>query len=765
MASTTFTPYWRQFGSLRNPYSFVFFVVAQVAGRRRPIAVVSSRGPAEPEDDDGLGSLQGFPLIAACKRVITIFSEKANRAAIKAELSLAAAYYMRDREEYRPELVELRENDAKDRHHTRVEIEPWDHVSVREFPFITACLLQGVAFDPQESFCVQVTPQPLGTVYRDTSIEYGMVVIDITELNAVRYGIVGFAAMPMMWVPSTEALSRQTGHPSSLVPPSNAGGELRILDQVRSRIVMSAAEYLIKVPGPNAPPEGEQITKILAQIPLVRSEALEVIWPAGSELDIALPMVDLSIGTKNSLHEQAIRSLIQSTINVDNFDISILNDVRKVPNFKEMLQRNLLQHSKRLVNTQSAGLLLRLAFDDGEHLSLERLNDISVEAISRAMNIPELGTITSISLCTSTIRNLSTGLIEGLTRSVTLREIYFLQSPFRKSDTPDVELLEALTARPQFFSRVKVMFAGSYSAALRKVFWLPSISDKTSTPTDTVQAAPLSMFPIQQILINFRSDYRRDSQSAEYATSSVYLGDGLLTPERFAAGFLTYLPNSTFPVKMWEFNSSARLFSFSSAPASLSESTLTSAEISPIPAESFALRDDNFPDDISPKIRDLSPDGWTVLLTSGKRWDPKASTEELRKYGDHTRYAIIRPRKQTIKVDSPPSSRLSPDDLEVVGLKEFLTITAPHVDPELVDRRLQEVAEHLVRLAQRYTQPGLHESAKPVDVLIHEEAADMLLACLKDARGLDESLRNAMEENPGGQRWYPELLQGNSDIQ
>ncbi|KAL2073377.1 hypothetical protein VTL71DRAFT_10701 [Oculimacula yallundae] len=287
--------------------------------------MVYSRGPAEPEDDDRAGSLQGFPLVAACKRVISIFSEEANRTAIKAELSLSAAYYMR-----------------------------------------------GIAFDPQESLYVQATPQPLGTVYRDTSIEYRIIVIDITELNAVRYGV---ATHPLLF--------------------------------------------------PHLMPGG--------------------------------------------------------------------------------------------------------------------------------------------------------------------------------------------TSRPR-------------------------------------------------------------------------------------------------PVKQWEYNSSARLFSFSSAPASLSETTLTSTEISPIPAESFALRDNNFQDEISPKIRDLSLDGWTVLLISGKRWDSKASTEELRK-------------------------------------------------------RLDKVDEHLVRLAQGFTQPGLYESAKPVDVLTHEEAADMLLAYLKDARGLEESLRKAMEENPGGQRWYPELLHGNSDIQ
>ncbi|PVH68154.1 hypothetical protein DL98DRAFT_599774 [Cadophora sp. DSE1049] len=613
MASTAFTPYWRHIGRPREPYSFVFFIVAQVAGRRRPIAVVFSRGFLYPAEHEGSGSLQGFPLITACQKIITIFSETTNHTAIKAEVSLAADYYLRDggRNEYRPEQVELLENDANDRD-PRLEIEPWDHVSVREFPFTTACLLQGVAFYPQESYCYQATPQPLGTIYRDTSIEYGIVVIDVTELSALRYGIVGFAAVLMKWASSVEAIYRQSGTPGAFYPISESGGEFRVPDGVRPRVVMSAAEYLTRVLGPNTIPKGERVTKLLAQIPLVHPDTFEIIWPAGSEYDIALPMVDLSNRTSKSLHKQAIRSLFQSTIDVDNFDISIFDDVRKILNFKDMLQHNLLQYSNRLGNTSSAGLLLRLAFEDGEHLSLKRLEDISVEAISSAFNYLEIGTISSVSLCISSIRNLSAELIEGLLQSEALREIYFMQSLFRKSDTLDVELLKALLARPDFFSRVKVMFAGSYSAALRKTFWLSNISDKLSTSTDTVQALPLSIFPVQQILISYRVGL------SKYKTGSVYLGDGVLKPERFAAGFLTYL-HAFYPPTREDLNSSARLFSFSSAPASLSASTLTSAEISPILAESFALGDDKLPDEISPKIRDLSPDGWTVLVTHRKR--------------------------------------------------------------------------------------------------------------------------------------------------
>jgi hypothetical protein len=65
--------------------------VAQIAGRHRPVAVVSSLG-----DNLFDERLQGYFLTAASQRTITIFTDRANRPAIRAELALAAAYYMRD---------------------------------------------------------------------------------------------------------------------------------------------------------------------------------------------------------------------------------------------------------------------------------------------------------------------------------------------------------------------------------------------------------------------------------------------------------------------------------------------------------------------------------------------------------------------------------------------------------------------------------------------------------------------------------------------
>lgn len=312
MATRPFTPYWRHIDEASDPYSFIFFVVAQIAGRRRPIAVVSSRASADLD-----GSLQGSPLITACQRIITIFTDRTNHQAIRAELVLAEGYYMRERghNEYRSEPVELPEN-LQNWRQPRLEMAPWDQASAIEFPFLSACLLQGVAFDPYGGYCYQGNPEPLGTVYHDDSVEWGMVVIDITELDQVRYGIVSFACAPMKWASSREEIRRQIG--PAIHTANERGGEFRVIDQIRPRVVMSAAEYMIKLLPDyvNIIPEHDNMVNLLAPIPLVLSDALEIIWPAGLDAqsdDMALPIGDLSIASGKSLQEQSIRSLLVSS--------------------------------------------------------------------------------------------------------------------------------------------------------------------------------------------------------------------------------------------------------------------------------------------------------------------------------------------------------------------------------------------------------------------------------------------------------------------
>lgn len=677
--ATPFIPYWKPVGPTEGPNSWVFFAVAKITGLHRPVAVVSSVGDIQPEE-----SIQGYSLIACCRHIVTIFTDPANHLAICAELALAAKYYSRDGHcEHFPEPAELPEFNRIQTPNKERRM-PWNRARVHEFPFTATCLLQGVGFDAQLGRTQPVRPEPLATVYRDTSIEWGMVVVDITELDAVRYGIVGFAVSKASFVPSLEA-ERRPAAPGAMGPGVFERGKLRVMDELRPRRAMPAAEYMTKF-NYETPAYGNA-GEVLAQIPLVDAAAMSVVWPLHPEDDSYPPL---------STTTTTITSII-------------------------------LEESHIVTSNK-------------EHLSLEQLETLSAESISVVLEGPEASEIISISLCVDSIQSAPAQLIDVLSRADNLREIYLLQSPTRESDALSVQLFEELAARPQILSRANVMLAGAYSALCQK-FWLPTVLKEP----DAVQLAPLELFPVQQILVRHQlSSFRHVKFDYEY----VYLGDGLLKPERFAAGFLLYL-STLMPEADDMFNSKAQLFSFSSAPSSLDADPLSSAEISPILAENLALPTWLPHSNVKYwlRMRDLVPGGWTVIV----------SQEMYRSSGSYyMRYAFIRPRQQGIVVDHPPLKLPSPEELEVVGLKEFLRATAPEVDPVLIDRRLHDVAKKLAS-GSPYWEP-LPPDVNPLAVLSQPEAADILLEFLNDARKLKARLRDAMRESPEDRNWYPELL-------
>ncbi|KAG4430511.1 hypothetical protein IFR05_013997 [Cadophora sp. M221] len=766
MSSTPFTPYWRHIEETTEPYSWIFFVVAKIAGHHRPVAIVSSPGMSSDEE-----TMRKSPLIAASHRVITIFSNATARIPVEAELALAKDYY--GSQTCKPEPIDLPETT------TRNPILPkrnWDHTVLREFPFISACLLQGVALDAVGGNAWDVYLKPLSTVYRDTLIGWGMAVIDITDLDRISYGIVGFSSAPMKFASSAEDRLRQiregTGPMGFWL---EGGGEFRVVDEVRPRIVKSSAEYLQTIEyEAHARPSHKIIGDLLTHVPLVDSDALEFIWPPAAEYDILPSLSELSMGSKPSLHEQEIRGLIifhpvltyyfaqqQSTMDVEKFDMSMFGDIRNIPHFQEMLQRNLLQNSAPLGNNRSASQLIRLAFADQDHLRLELLNNISVQALSAALEFSRLPGVISMSLCIESITEPSIELIDALESAVDLQEVHFLKKPDRGNDLLSGQLFEALATRPQLFSRIKFMFAGAYSTALRKRFWLPTIPERLpNDPTNAVQVAPLEIFPIQQIIVRHHIGNHYDMPKFDY--KYVHVADGLLKPERFAAGFMIFLHSLDPTFQNYSYNPLAHLFAFSTAPSSLSDDPLTTAEISPILAENFTIDYDGWP-----RMRDLVPGGWTVIVSLDQHF--KTTTRDLH----YIRYAFVRSRREVIEVESAVLAPRRLDELEVVGLKEFLACTAPGIDLSLIDRRLSEVADNI---ASGWNHGNLPLEVEPLSVLSQATAVGMLLDFLEDAKKQNNHLRAMMKEDPEGKstlttaspfrinhinlglKWYPELL-------
>ena len=265
----------------------------------------------------------------------------------------------------------------------------------------------------------------------------------------------------------------------------------------------------------------------------------------------------------------------------------------------------------------------------------------------------------------------------------------------------------------------------------------------------------LDVFPVQQVLARCPA-YSPAPHGGDirFVHSCVYLGDTLLRPERLASGLLIYFRSLIISdTASGDGDGKQGLFSFSSCPASLADEALDAAEISPIPAENYALpmRTDS-PHKIWEswaRMRDLAPGGWTVLVwveTHRNREVERRGADAARPRDAHCiRYAFVRSRRGRIAVDDdgPPALLATPPELEAVGLREFLAATAPEVDPAVVDRRLRGFVDEMdTWWGEAPPPPGVER----LSVLTREEAAGMLLGCMEEARRVNGWLRRSMME-------------------
>lgn len=113
----------------------------------------------------------------------------------------------------------------------------------------------GVGFEPRHGLCFDhVRLEPLGTVYRDDSLDYGMAILDISNLDEIRYGIVGFLI--------------RDPHPSPLAGEWHPS--VQTVEENRPRIPLSSVQYMSKF--------GYQVYEAvlnLEEMPLVDSSAMD----------------------------------------------------------------------------------------------------------------------------------------------------------------------------------------------------------------------------------------------------------------------------------------------------------------------------------------------------------------------------------------------------------------------------------------------------------------------------------------------------------
>ncbi|KAI0977644.1 hypothetical protein F4678DRAFT_468736 [Xylaria arbuscula] len=659
-------PCWIQDPMIRapqGPESWVIYIVAKIADNYRPLAVATLlQGDIDP--------IQFREINAVCRHIVPIFSDPANKLAIASEMNLAAEFY-HDPQNLRLPVQELPLMDHQEilRNMGGPSV---DYSRIPEFPFISTSLLLGDN---------SLVPMPLGTVFRDENAYFGMVVFDISNLEDLKYGIVAFQSQIMIFLETMAAWRQWTDWGRG----PDGRRELKV-ESERPRHAISAKTYLMKFGTEYGGPTADNTA--FEPLSVVEPAAFQLIWPSGQKspedtvhqnrVPSVQPLLDITVTT-----------LVESISATDVLDSSLFDEPRRLPAFKKALRRVLQERSATLRQSRSTAYLIALAFDGETHLDLARFRGLSAKTISDALETKELKHIKTLSICVDFLSSMPVDIASMLSSHLSLAEIYLLQSATRKDDEASIqtllELFKYIDPAPHI---PKIFVSGVFSAALRRQAWLP----KECT-------APASIAPIQCIFRRKLSNPRLLPKK-HWFWKSYYIGDGLLNPHQFAAGFLNWLRSP-----------GSKLHSFTTGPPTLKDSDTAGVELTPIPADTLRA------------TAHLLPGSSHVLVSHETHWDREANERNRRTGGweptefTYVRFAFIQIsndfRVQSATPDTP--LRLKKEDVSVRGLKEFLDTTASTkgeldigTDSGSIERRLRELGESI--------ECGDRQARKPADL-------------------------------------------------
>ncbi|PVH94463.1 hypothetical protein DM02DRAFT_633684 [Periconia macrospinosa] len=280
-----------------SPRSFLFYVVANVGpgGSSRPLAVAYRQG----NDFD----FRYFPRVEYLANdilsVLTILSSPTNRGALEAECVQAKNWYLEHQRQENADPEEGQRPPAlpdtpqplwtgypQRMENWKVVMQPElpprsDNTSPIEFPVTSNYLVEGLLRGNKTTRKGDVQLQPLTLPFYGNCLEYGMMVIDISHLSRITYGIVAFPVRYMAFVEYWH--DRGGWDPCDDEPPEQEPDIVHVDD--RPRVPLSILGYLRRhFPTFRTFTENAKVLELEERFPhLVDTRALDYIWPIDKE--------------------------------------------------------------------------------------------------------------------------------------------------------------------------------------------------------------------------------------------------------------------------------------------------------------------------------------------------------------------------------------------------------------------------------------------------------------------------------------------------
>ncbi|KAL2261940.1 hypothetical protein VTK26DRAFT_2948 [Humicola hyalothermophila] len=709
------------------------FVIARVGKQYRCLAIVHHQ------------YLAGWDVLAACIRLISIFSDKSNRLPLEIELRLANDHYKDRGPPEKPTSLNFL---------TGLMADP-----VR-FPFINTCLVLGTSSDPDNRHFGYVHPEPPDLAFDQTDNNTGITILDITDLDNIKYCFLAWHPIGYRYLPDSEGEGEDGQVPASkddVPPPLNEPWSGRVY----VRHWVPKGEHWNSVF--NDPHHRSLITR-LDEVPLIQAPTLANLWPWGpwivDESTQLAPALAPRIGP-SSLHHMALKKLVQEVLASPKPDLTLFEEARRMPTFRKSLMEHLYAAGKEVASSPGAPELLREAFAGESLLDWTRFPGLTPATMMAAFNSgPELRDARALALTPDWDTTTASELAQATCTLPSLLDLFVMELPGRDKEGPTGEFYKALAAHPRC-PRRSMLLTGAASCALNQRIWLPTAEN----------IAPPPPFPAVQLVIH-RQDplperYRPMPRPPEFFY--YYFGDGFLTPVRLVDGLLTFFASALGGGQEQNLNRSAA-HCFSYANTGLTDDSAPT--IGPLLAETYKLAKNAFHYSSRrgcfPKMRDLLPGAWTVVahfrvVRNARQVFPVTKIE----------YAFIRPKNGIIKADPYDRTPFGPDDLEAVDINGFLQAVAPDADLQQVERKLKRVDE-VVEWHRLLSEGDGSETEDPAAVgplfeskrsMDNQAACDLLKRAIDNLPKVHELYRTAMcflmEDD---QPLYPELwLEPRSD--
>ncbi|KAF9888284.1 hypothetical protein FE257_008854 [Aspergillus nanangensis] len=493
----------------RTPRSFLFAVVADVGpgGASRPLAVAYRQHHEKYNSKASWGRVHH--MVTDTLALIDILSDPANRAPLEAERALAEDWYRRSPHEpplrERPSVPDTAQPPFVpwNRRWEPVQQQPplpWRDDGLSQFPFTATCVLLALLRDDRAADATRPSDiqfQPLSTVFRADRTEYGLVVLDISDLDSgVKYGVVAFSMDYMAEVPSREKYF-------SWDPVEDPQPEKEpdiVLVSARPRALLSIAQWVANYNAWSGLEDHPSILR-LEERPLADAAALDYIWPpeletpAQGSLKGVLSRV-LKYFKPSKKDRSTPRSMVGYTIvdeppkdrSMDNakydgsttrassvtwldeppqtvlvdIDCSIddllaltqeptsplrekqaLTHLEILDQCPEKLRQRLEEVPDRLGPSMISSHVLRVAYSGHSHLNWVAFGSLPPRVIAAAVASDELRGASALSLCVNAHQLAEDGeegesgladLAVALAQSTCLKQLSFLQQPVRDHD-------------------------------------------------------------------------------------------------------------------------------------------------------------------------------------------------------------------------------------------------------------------------------------------------------------------------------------------